>query len=287
MSGCSTMPTVDPASPWIPHAARIRAMRAEVASVQTLELEFCDAEVAKRFRFLPGQFHMMYLPGIGESAISFSGDPADASYFVHTIRAVGNVTNAIARCRVGDTLFVRGPFGSPWPVEESAGHDLLVVAGGLGLAPLRPVVYQVARERERFGRVMVIHGARSPSDLLYRDEYAKWREAGIEVLETVDLGDAEWDGAIGFVTPLMRRFRTSGAASRVMACGPEIMMRFVAQEALSMGMDRQHIFLSMERNMSCAVGLCGHCQYGPVFICKDGPVFAYDILEPYLHVEDL
>jgi len=287
MSGSCVMPTVDPASPWVPHAARILAIRDEVEAVRTLELEFTDARVANRFRFLPGQFHMLYLPGIGESAISFSGDPRDTARFVHTIRAVGNVTRAIARCRVGDTILVRGPFGSSWPVDDAAGQDLLLVAGGLGLAPLRPVVYQAARERARFGRVLVIHGARSPADLLFRDEFPAWREAGIEVLETVDLGDATWEGPIGFVTPLMRRFRSRGEATRVMACGPEIMMRFVAHEALSMGVPRSSIYLSMERNMSCALGLCGHCQYGPVFICKDGPVFSYDRLEPYLHVEDL
>ena len=287
MNGCDVMPTVNPSSPWLPHAARIRTIRRELEAVQTLELELTDPGVAERFRFLPGQFHMIYLPGIGESAISFSGDPRETSSFVHTIRAVGNVTNAIARCKVGDTVFVRGPFGSSWPVEEAAGHDLLLVAGGLGLAPLRPVIYQVAAERERFGRVMVIHGARSPADLLFREEFPAWREAGIEVLETVDLGDPDWEGPIGFVTPLMRRFRAPIDETRVMACGPEIMMRFVGQEALSMGVARSRIFLSMERNMSCAVGLCGHCQYGPVFICKEGPVFPYHMLEPYLHVEDL
>lgn len=279
-------PTVDAANPWATHAVRIRAIRHEIPQALTYELAFEDPAVAERFRFRPGQFDMLYLPGIGESAISISSDPDEPRRLLHTIRAVGNVTRALARKRVGDQILLRGPFGSAWPVDACEGQDLVIAAGGLGLAPVRPVIYHIINRRERFGKVWLLYGARSPRDLLYTYEYDSWRKAGIDVEVTVDLGYDGWDGHIGVVPVLFDRLQLAAARTRVITCGPEIMMRFVIAACLTQKIDPKNIYLSMERNMNCALGFCGHCQLGPTFVCKDGPVFTYEQMEPYLDVED-
>lgn len=282
----SPMPTVDPQDPWKPHAATIVSITQEVPRITTYELRIDDPEVRNQYRFRPGQFNMLYLPGFGEAAISISSDPHQPERLLHTVRAVGNVTIALARKQVGDQLLFRGPFGSSWPIAECEGGDLVIACGGLGLPPLRPVIYDVIRRRESFGRVTLLYGARTPGDLLFPGEYDNWRKAGIQVEVTVDLGDASWQGHVGVVPTLFERLRLAVERTRVLTCGPEIMMRFVIDEALSQGCSPQRVFLSMERNMNCAVGLCGHCQLGPAFICKDGPVFRYDHMEPYLRLED-
>ena len=279
-------PTVDAANPWATHAVRITAIRREVPQAFTYELAFEDAAVAERFRFRPGQFDMLYLPGIGESAISISSDPDEPQRLLHTIRAVGNVTRALARKRVGDQILLRGPFGSAWPVESCMGQDLVIAAGGLGLAPVRPVIHHVINRRERYGKVWLLYGARSPRDLLYTTEYDSWRKAGIDVQVTVDLGYDGWDGHIGVVPVLFDRLQLDASRTRIFTCGPEIMMRFVIAACVVQKIAPQHIYLSMERNMNCALGFCGHCQLGPAFVCKDGPVFTYEQMEPYLDVED-
>ena len=284
--GIQVAPTVDAANPWAMHAVRILAIRREVPQAFTYELAFEDHAVGELFRFRPGQFDMLYLPGIGESAISISSDPDDPQRLLHTIRAVGNVTRALARKRVGDQLLLRGPFGSAWPVESCEGQDLVIAAGGLGLAPVRPVIHHVINRRDRYGKVWLLYGARSPRDLLYTYEYDDWRRADIDVQVTVDLGYDGWDGHIGVVPTLFDRLHLNPARTRIITCGPEIMMRFVIAACLTQKIGPQHIYLSMERNMNCALGFCGHCQLGPAFVCKDGPVFTYEQMEPYLDVED-
>ncbi|MCA9120259.1 MAG: FAD/NAD(P)-binding protein [Planctomycetales bacterium] len=279
-------PTVDAANPWATHAVRIRAIRREIPQAFTYELGFEDPEVGTRFRFRPGQFDMLYLPGIGEAAISISSDPDNPNRLAHTIRAVGNVTRALSRKHVGDQILLRGPFGSSWPVESCEGQDLVIAAGGLGLAPVRPVLYHVINRRERYGKVWLLYGARSPRDLLYTAEYNDWRQADIDVQITVDLGYDGWDGHIGVVPTLFDRLRPDPKRTRVITCGPEIMMQFVISACLTHGISARNIYLSMERNMNCALGFCGHCQLGPAFVCKDGPVFTYAQMEPYLDVED-
>jgi NAD(P)H-flavin reductase len=279
-------PTVDPANPWATHAVRIQAIQAEVPDVVTYKLAFEDRAVAERFRFQPGQFNMLYLPGIGESAISISSNPDEPGRLLHTVRAVGNVTKAIARKQVGEQLLLRGPFGSSWPVAACQGQDLVIAAGGLGLAPVRPIIHHVINHREQFGKVWLLYGARSPRDLLYASQYDHWREAGIDVRITVDLGDDQWDGDIGVVPVLFDRLPLDASQTHVFTCGPEIMMRFVIAECLTQQISSERIYVSMERNMNCALGFCGHCQLGPAFVCKDGPVFTYKQMEPYLDVED-
>jgi NAD(P)H-flavin reductase len=273
-------------NPWMAHAARIANVRSEVPGVATYDLAFENQDVGNAYRFSPGQFNMLYLPGFGESAISISSDPSKHELLSHTIRVAGNVTQAIARKKVGESIGVRGPFGSTWPVDRCRGRDVVIACGGIGLAPLRPAIYEILNHREDFGKVILLYGARTPSGLLYTSEYESWRARDIEVRVTVDIGDVEWKGQVGVVPPLLYQYRVQADRTIVLSCGPEIMMRFVIFEALARKIRPENIFVSMERNMSCAMGFCGHCQIGPYFVCKDGPVFDYRQAEPFFNLED-
>jgi len=277
--------TTPPLSPWRVGMATISAITPETPGTATYDLAFDDPTV--EYRFLPGQFNMLYLPGVGEVAISVSSDPAEPTKLRHTIRAVGNVTQAIARLKPGDKLGVRGPFGNAWPVDLIQGQDIVVVAGGLGLAPLRPAIYHLLRHRASYGRVTVLHGARTPRDLLFTGEYDAWRIADIDVQVIVNVGSADWKGAIGVVTTPLANMPLTAAKTSVLTCGPEVMMRFVAAGVINRGVRTERIFVSLERNMNCAVGLCGHCQFGPSFVCKDGPVFPYDRVQRLMLVENM
>jgi NAD(P)H-flavin reductase len=271
---------------WLPHVVAIRDIKDETPGVATYALDFVDREVAAAYAFRPGQFNMIYVPGIGESAISISSGHEASGTLSHTVRVAGNVTQALARKQPGDQIALRGPFGSSWPMEEARGQDVVIACGGIGLAPLRPAILHILRHRADYSRVVLLYGARTPRDLLYQDEYTVWRNGGIEVEVTVDIGTDAWRGNIGVVPVLFYRLRLKPQHTRVLTCGPEVMIHFVIFEALAHRIPPAHIHLSMERNMSCAVGLCGRCQFGPVFVCKDGPVFTYERLQPYLHVED-
>jgi NAD(P)H-flavin reductase len=275
-----------PVDPMLPHLATIQAIKPEAYGISTFTMAFQDPEERAAFHFRPGQFNMLYLPGVGEVAISLSSDPADPRQLGHTIRYAGSVTRAIGQLKVGDVLGVRGPYGSHWPVEESRGKNLVIVAGGIGLAPLRPVILSVLRQRSAYGRVLLLYGARTPPDLLYTREFGWWREGGIEVNVTVDLADDKWRGKVGVVPQLFYFIRMEHKNTVVMTCGPEIMMRFVIYEALARRVPKESIFISMERNMKCAVGFCGHCQFGPTFICKQGPVLHFAAIEPFFGKED-
>jgi len=234
-------------------------------------------DAASRRPFQPGQFNMLYAFGVGEAAISMSGDPASPSTAVHTVRAVGAVTEAICRLKRGGVVGVRGPFGTPWPTGEAAGQDLVIVAGGVGLAPLRPVVYHALARRSDYRRVFLLVGARTPEDLLFRRELERWQaRKDLTVLVTVDRAPAGWKGRVGVAPALLDAVDLSAGGAVAFVCGPEVMMRFCVRELGRRGFPDDRIHLSMERNMKCAVGFCGHCQYGPSFICKDGPVLRYD-----------
>jgi len=270
-----------------PYWAEITQIKTEADGTGTLWLRFEDADVRENYRFAPGQFNMLYLPGYGEAAISISTDPADSNGLVgHTIRFVGNVTKAISHLKVGDMIGLRGPFGTAWPMEEIEGRDVIIASGGIGLAPLRPAIYHIIHNREKYGKVLLIYGARTPKDLLYPNEYEAWRAADIDVQITVDRADETWDGQVGVVPMLFYRFRINAQKSAVLACGPEIMIRFVIYEGLARRIPAERIYVSLERNMKCGQGSCGHCQVGPYFICKDGPVFRFDALEKYFNVEE-
>lgn len=259
----------------IPAAARVRRRRRDAPQTWTLDLERCDGE--REWDTAPGQFNMLYLPGIGEIPISVSGDTRDRSLLVHTVRAVGRVSEAIAALTANDMLGVRGPFGTGWPMRTAEGRDVLLVAGGLGLAPLRPALYELLANRKSYGRATLIYGTRSPGDILYRRELENWRRRlDLEVEVTVDHAPPDWRGNVGVVTTLIPRSAFDPDDTVAMICGPEIMMRFAAGSLREAGLPDNAIYLSMERNMKCATGHCGHCQFGPDFVCRDGPVLRYD-----------
>lgn len=280
--------TTSPAAAWaplLPRSVTVVAIEQETADTWTLTLD-----PGQPFPFLPGQFNMLYAFGVGEAPISISGDPAQPERLIHTIRAVGAVTRALCALEQGQVLGVRGPFGSAWPVEKARGRDAIVMAGGLGLAPLRPVIYSLVNEREAFGRVALIYGTRTPADLLFEPEMLAWRARfDLQVYVTVDNDTAEtpWRGDVGVVTTLLPRLQFEPAKSVGFVCGPEVMMRFGAVALAQRNLPPENIFLSAERNMKCAVGHCGHCQYGPDFVCKEGPVYAYPQVAPRLKVREL
>jgi NAD(P)H-flavin reductase len=278
---------IDPSKPMLPYWAEIVNIVPEAPAINTYWLKFTDSAVQKGYTFQPGQFNMLLMPGLGESAISISSSPEDRDCIGHTVRLAGNVTTAISRLKVGDQLGVRGPFGTAWPVDLCRGQDVVIVAGGIGLPPLRSLLYQIIRHRQDFGRVVVLYGARTPADLQFPGEYKAWEEAGIEMNVTVDRGDETWTGRVGVVPILFYHTRLDAKKTVVLTCGPEIMLRFVIYEALARRVPPSRIFVSMERNMKCGLGFCGHCQIGPFFVCKDGPVFSYEQLQPYYNVEEL
>ncbi len=266
--------------PMLPRPFRVRRFIQETHDTFTLELDAVDG--AKPFAFLPGQFNMLYVFGVGEVPISISGNPTSPKGLTHTTREVGLVTKAMRQLRKGDYLGVRGPFGTAWPVEEAAGNDVVIVAGGIGLAPLRPALYQLIANREKFGKIVLLYGTRSPNDILYQKELKQWRaQFDMEVYVTVDRATGDWRGNVGVVTALIPKAPFDPLSTTAFVCGPEIMMRFTVQELQKRGLTNDRIYISMERNMKCGIGLCGHCQIGPTFVCKNGPVYRFD------HIEEL
>jgi len=238
----------------------------------TVTLALTSAAATPTPTFLPGQFNMLYAFGVGEIPISISGDPERHDRLVHTIRDVGAVSRALCETRPGATVGLRGPFGTPWPLAAARGRDVVLVAGGIGLAPLRPMIYHALRHREAYGNVVILVGARSEDELLFQDEHASWRARGAQLLATLDAASERWTGHVGVVTRLIPLCSFRPRQCTAMICGPEIMMRFTAHALRDLGVPDADIFLTMERNMKCAVGFCGHCQYGADFICKNGPV---------------
>jgi NAD(P)H-flavin reductase len=276
------MTIASPDDPFALAPVRISSKRWETPDTFTIELD------APGFRFEPGQFNMLWLFGGGEVPISISGDPEPGAPLVHTIRAVGGVTSALGALEVGATVGLRGPYGAPWPLAAAAGDDLVVVAGGLGMAPLRPVVCFVRRHRARFGRVTLLVGAREPDAMPFRDELGRLREeAAIDVRLTVDHAPRGWEGAVGVVPALIDAIPIEAGRTRAFVCGPEVMMRFSARALEARGVDRGRIHLSLERSMKCAVGLCGHCQLRELFICRDGPVLPLGRVAPLLAHREL
>jgi len=261
-------------NPFFSRPFLVRRRTRETIDTFTLELE-PPAEDGG-FAFTPGQFNMLYACGVGEVPISISGDPAQSNTLVHTVRAVGTATRAIADAKPGAHLGVRGPYGVGWPVERLAGRDIVIVAGGIGLAPLRPAIHYVLAHRQEYGKVILLYGARTPEELLYRKDLEKWRSRfDLEVLVTVDRGTGDWRGHVGVVTVLTGRVQFDAANCTALVCGPEIMMRFAVMALVEHHVEERDIIISMERNMKCGVGLCGHCQLGRSFVCKDGPVYNF------------
>jgi NAD(P)H-flavin reductase len=266
---------------FLPVPMRIARRTAELADVFSWELE-----TPAPFAFAPGQFNMIYAHGVGEVPISISR--AAPGRLVHTIRAVGAVTRAMARLEEGDAVGVRGPYGAGWPLGEAAGRDVLVVAGGLGLAPLRPAVLELLARRGELGRLTIVAGARSPAALLFPDELASWRARfDVEVEVTVDQAGRDWHGRVGVVTRPLAEIPLGRGRVLALVCGPEVMMRFVLRELEARGVAAEDVWVSLERSMKCGVGLCGHCQLGGAFVCKDGPVMRADRVASLLNVREL
>ena len=275
-----------PADPMRPVPFRVLRNRPETHDTFSLTLQPTTGDGS--FTFRPGQFNMLYAPGVGEAAISMSGCSGRVDEVVHTIRAVGRVTGALQRLKRGDLVGLRGPFGTPWPVDLAEGHDVLIVAGGIGLAPLRPALCHVLDHRGDYGRVTLLFGARSPRDLLFPREIETWRgRFDVDVEVSVDRAAGGWYGLVGVVTTFIPQARFDPANVVALVCGPEIMMHYAARELGRREVPDGRIWVSMERNMKCGVGFCGHCQFGPKFVCKDGPVFRYDKVAPLLGVREV
>lgn len=272
------------ADPMVPRLVRLRALTWETPDTATLELD-PEAEAPAA---APGQFHMLYVFGVGEVPISVAGRAQPGRGALHTVRAVGAVTRALTLLEPGMQLGLRGPFGFGWPLDRCAGRDVLVIAGGLGLPPLMGAVEALLAGRPRARRLAVLVGARSPETLIYADVLDAWSRAqALELQVTVDHAGPDWRGHVGVVTELLKRVRFDPAGTVALVCGPEVMLRFAAGAAVARGVPAAQVFVSLERNMKCATGHCGHCQLGPVYVCKDGPVLSWDRVRPLLLAEEV
>jgi NAD(P)H-flavin reductase len=279
----ATAAELAPARAMTPRPFRVSAREQDTADTWTLTLEPVAGDGPS---IAPGQFMMVYALGIGEVPISVSGPPFRPGPVVLTVRAVGAVTTAVCATEPGRVLGLRGPFGNSWPVDDAAGGDVVVVAGGIGLAPLRPVVLRALERRDDYGGVTILYGARTPHDLLYVSRLEEWAgEADVEV--TVDTAGGDWTGRVGVVAKLVAGAPFRPEAATAFVCGPEIMMRFTVEALLARGIAPERAFVSMERHMDCGVGLCGHCQLGPTLVCRDGPVYSHAECAPWLEVREL
>jgi anaerobic sulfite reductase subunit B len=265
-----------------PRAFVVAARRREVPGVWTLELEPVDGGP---LAVLPGQFTMVYAFGVGEIAISVSG--TEGGRLVHTIASVGAVSAAVCAARPGTVLGIRGPLGNSWPLDAARGADVVVMAGGVGLAPLRETVRRLLARRKEYGELVLLYGSRTPATLLYRREIERWRRQGLTAELIVDAAGPDWDGRVGFVTELIGAAAFDPDAAVAMVCGPEVMMTHCARGLLERGLPAERVYVSLERNMRCGLGFCGHCQLGGTLICRDGPVYAWDRIVDAVGVREL
>jgi NAD(P)H-flavin reductase len=268
----------------VPRLFRLTARRQDTPDTFTMMLEPTDGVPLE---FIPGQFTMLSAFGVGEVPISVSSSAHVDGPLEHTVRDVGAVTHALSRTAINDVVGVRGPYGTGWEVGEGADADVVLVAGGIGLAPLRPAMLEVLHHRQRYGRVVLLYGGRSPEDLLFTNELKRWENLGVEVLVTVDYGTTEWNGRVGLVTALIARAGFDPRSTLALVCGPEVMMRFAAAALIERGVSPDRVRLSLERNMRCGVGLCGHCQYRERFVCVDGPVLRFSEISGLLGTREL
>jgi NAD(P)H-flavin reductase len=271
--------------PFAPVPYVVRSVVLETPDTSTLVIEpRASRHIAASH---PGQFVMLYAFGVGESPIGVSGGTPDGQ-LIHTVRDAGKITHALSRLTPGDTVGVRGPYGRGWPLKEARGGDVVIVAGGLGLPPLRQAIYQLFQHRESYGRIEIVYGARTPKDLVYYDEIQTWRRrSDVRLQVTVDAAGRDWYGDVGVVTTRLPDCRFDPEKTTAFVCGPEIMMKLTAQALVARGVKPESTWISMERNMKCAIGFCGHCQFGPSFICRDGPVLRYRELEPFLNIREV
>ncbi len=270
----------------LPEVFRVLSRRQETQDVFTLEIAPHLAGSEKVLRFLPGQFNMLYAFGFGDVPISISGETGQVDHWIHTIRNVGSVTNGLSRLKEGDILGVRGPFGTSWPTNQNEGEEVVIVCGGLGVVPLRPLILHLEKNRARYQTIHLIYGARSPNDLLFTSELHRWAQT-FQVEVTVDHAPLGWKGQVGLVTRPLKRLQTNLQRTTAFLCGPDIMMRLASQELLERGYRADKIYLSLERSMKCGVGHCGHCQLGGHLICRNGPVFQLDQVIHEMNIKEL
>jgi sulfite reductase subunit B len=264
---------------YLPYPAVIVEVRKETPDIKVFKVVFKNKKLLNFFNYKPGQFMEIGLPGIGECPISITSSPSQKGYLEFCIRCVGKVTDAICRLKKGDTLFLRGPYGRPFPTDNLGYKKLYFIAGGIGLAPLRSMINLIFDKRVKFSKVKIFYGARTPKDLSFKEELSKWQKIPkVEVLLTVDRVDSEWSGNIGVVTDLLNKTKLTLYNSLVFVCGPPIMMKFTVAKLLALGFKESKIFISLERQMRCGIGKCGHCNIGDKFVCIDGPVFNYSEL---------
>jgi NAD(P)H-flavin reductase len=275
-------------NPFIPQQAEVLEKVHVAKNIYNYRLRFCDPGLRRSFGFSPGQFNMVYVFGVGEVPISISSDPAEAEVLDHTIRIVGTVTRAIGELKKGDIVGLRGPYGSHWPLEQAKGKDVVVVTGGLGCAPVVGAINYIIKRRKFYGTLKILHGIKTPRDLIYREKFLAWEKIpNTKVYLSSDQADEKWRYHIGFVTNLLDKAEIDPENCTVMMCGPDIMMRLAIKQFLEKQVSPDKIYLSLEKNMKCALGFCGHCQYGPHFICKDGPILRYDLVQHIFNLKEI
>ena len=261
---------------YLPCAAEIIEITQESPTIFTLHCRFTDLAIQEQFKFSPGQFNMVYLYGVGEVAISISSDPDEQHVISHTIRALGRITKALQTLEKGDQIGIRGPFGRGWPLLKAVSKDVVIVTGGLGCAPTVSVINYIMARRNQYRNLKILQGVKHSDDYIFRKQYAKWQQMPqTEIHIAADAAGPKWPWSVGFVTDMIQSLKLDPKNTVAMMCGPEMMMRTAVNALVKLGLAEQQIFLSMERNMECGIGHCGHCQYGGLFVCKDGPVFAY------------
>lgn len=252
-------------------------------TIFNIGLQFTDKDIHNSYQFLPGQFNMLYLFGIGEIAISIVSDPIKDNVYYHTIRRVGRVTAGLSLLKEGDHIGVRGPYGQGWPLAQIGGKDVLIITGGLGCAPSVSVINYIMNRREQFGKLMILQGVKHSNDLIYRSYYETWAALpNTEVLITADKTTSNWPWYSGLITELIKKITIVPEKTICLMCGPEPMFLTAIQLLIERGLSEQSIYMSIERNMECGIGHCGHCQLGGKFVCKDGPIFCYSDIKNLL-----
>lgn len=257
---------------YLPHKAKILSIKDLTANTKLFRLE------AKNFNFIPGQFIMVSVLGFGEAPFSISSSPAKKQYLELTIAKVGCLTQALFDQIIGDKIFIRGPYGNGFPLKKLKNKNILIIAGGCGLAPLRSIIQYHLDKKNYFNHLQILYGAKSPDDLLFKEEIKAWQK-NAEVILTVDKSDSHWQDNTGLITNLMTTKTINSHNTAALVCGPPTMYDSVIKKLLALGFDNKNIYLSLERNMQCGVGLCQHCTYGDKYVCTDGPVFSYDQVE--------
>ncbi|MCX5875742.1 MAG: FAD/NAD(P)-binding protein [Deltaproteobacteria bacterium] len=259
---------------YLPRQAKVEQIEVENSLISTFVLAFSDRQYNDAFHYQPGQFMMVSMPHYGEAPISISSTPTRPGAIHLSVRRAGKLTNAMHGLQVGDTIDLRGPYGRPFPMEQLQGQDLLFVAGGIGLAPLRAVINGCLDQRDRFGTLTVLYGSRTPSDIAFQSDLGLWQKQGVDCHLTVDAAEPGWDGAVGLVTSLMDDLTPELSRSTALVCGPPMMFRAVLGKLASMGFSDEQVLTTMERHMKCGVGICRHCHMDGKLACVDGPVFS-------------